>query len=282
MELLLHLIAGSAGGLLAAMLVWKLQSRLLAAAVIVIASALFIILSYMVGEMIGIQFVISGAVFGYTAKRFSFQQHFMFSVLALWFVFLIVYYLMHHVKGIDVVSENYKIIQDMVSGSSVSVADKALMMKQLENFYPTMRVLMPFSYFFSSVIISLLVYVMAFPIFVRLKFLALPDGQFSLFRVNEWIVYLLTASWLTVLLAGQYKFIWGIALNIGLILCLIYTIQGLAVISHFFERKQWPKIYGILLILFAVVLGFQVAFFVLTMLMGIGVIDFWMNFRKIT
>lgn len=281
MELLLHFILGIALSVIIAMLVYRLQTQLGALAVIIIATGSYIGLSYLINEMIGIQFVIAGAVFGYTAQRFSFQRYFIASVLVLWFSLLVVYYLQYYLKGIDVVADNQKMIQQMIESSSFGAAEKSVMMQQLENFMPTMRILMPFSYFFSSIVISLFIYVLVYAFFIRFNFLKVSDSRFAFFRVDEWIVFLLIISWATVLLGSSYQILWAIALNIGLILCVVYTIQGLSIVSFYFEKKQWPKLYGIVLLFVGMLLGFQVLFFILTMLMGLGIIDFWMNFRKI-
>lgn len=281
MELLLHFILGIAFSVVIAMLVYRLQSQLGAIALIIIATGSYIGLSYFFNEMIGIQFIIAGAVFGYTAQRFSFQRYFIASVLVLWFSLLVVYYLQYYLKGIDVVADNQKMIQQMIESSSLGAAEKSVMLQQLEDFVPTMRILMPFSYFFSSIVISLFMYMLVYAFFIRFKFLKISDSKFTLFRVDEWIVFLLIVSWATVLLGNSNHILWAIALNIGLILCVIYTIQGLSIISFYFEKKQWPKLYGMVLLLVGMLLGFQVLFFIITMLMGLGIIDFWMNFRKI-
>jgi len=280
-ELLLHFILGIALSVVIAMLAYKLQSQLGAIALIIIAAASYIGLSYLVNEMIGIQFIIAGAIFGYTAQRFSFQKYFMTSVLVLWFSLLVVYYLQYYLKGVDVVADNHAMIQQMIEGSSLGAAEKSVMMQQLENFMPTMRILMPFSYFFSSIVISLFIYVLVYAFFIRFKFLTNSNSTFALFRINEWTVFLLIASWATVLLSSSDHIVWAIALNVGLILCVVYTIQGLSIVSFYFEKKQWPKLYGVVLLFVGILLGFQVLFFIITMLMGLGIIDFWMNFRKI-
>lgn len=281
MELLLHFVLGIALSVGVAMLVYRLQSWWVAVTIIIIVSASYIALSYLFNEMIGIQFVIGGAVFGYTAQRFSFQRYFIASVLILWFSLLVVYYLQYYLKGIDVVADNQKMIQQMIEVSSLGATEKAVMLQQLESFVPTMRILMPFSYFFSAIVISLFMYVWIYAFFVRFKFLQNSDSGFSLFRVDEWIVFLLIASWAIVLFGTSGHIIWAVALNIGLILCVVYTIQGLSIISFYFEKKNWPKLYGIVLLFVGILLGFQVLFFIITMLLGLGIIDFWMNFRKI-
>ncbi len=281
MELLLHFVLGIALSVVVAMLVYRLQLRWIAVAIIIIATASYIALSYLYSEMIGIQFVIAGAVFGYTAHRFSFQRYFIASVLILWCALLIVYYLQYHLKGIDVVADNQKMIQQMIEVSSLGAAEKSVMLQQLEDFVPTMRILIPFSYFFSAIVISLFMYVLVYAFFMRFKLLQNSDSKFALFRVDEWIVFLLIASWAIVLFGTSGHVIWAVALNIGLSLCVVYTIQGLSIISFYFEKKKWPKLYGIVLLFVGILLGFQVLFFILTMLLGLGIIDFWMNFRKI-
>jgi len=270
-ELIVHLIAGIALCVITAIVVYKLQYKALAIALVMVLSALFLGLSYFYNEMIGLELIITGAVFGYVAKRFSFQRYFITSVTIVWLLLLIIHYILYFVKGIDAVSGNQKIIEEIINASSVPVTEKQVLSQQLKDFLPLMRVLMPFSYFFSSAAISILVYAFVFAFFVR----------FKLFRVDEWVVFLLIASWLVVLLGKESQTVWAIALNIGLVLCVVYTIQGISVILFLFEKKQWPKLYGFLILFVTILLGFQVMFFVITMLMGIGIIDFWMNFRKI-
>ncbi len=281
MELIVHLIAGIALCVITAIVVYKLQYKALAIALVMVLSALFLGLSYFYNEMIGLELIITGAVFGYVAKRFSFQRYFITSVTIIWLLLLIIHYMLYFVKGIDAVSGNQKIIEEIINASSVPVTEKQVLSQQLKDFLPLMRVLMPFSYFFSSAAISILVYAFVFAFFVRFKFLQIEDSKISLFRVDEWVVFLLIASWLVVLLGKESQTVWAIALNIGLVLCVVYTIQGISVILFLFEKKQWPKLYGFLILFVTILLGFQVMFFVITMLMGIGIIDFWMNFRKI-
>ncbi len=281
MELLLHFILGIALSVVIAMLVYRLQSYAGAIVLIIFSMVLYISLSYLFSEMVGLQFIIAGTVFGYAARQFSFQRYFILSVLVLWFSLLVVYYLQYYIKGIDVVVDNQKLIQQMIEGSSLGAAEKSVMLQQLNDFMPTMRILVPFSYFFSAIVISLFVYALVYAFFIRFKYLQNSDSRFAFFRVNEWIVFLLIASWATVLLGKSSHVIWALALNIGLILCVVYTIQGLSIISFYFEKKQWPKLYGIVLLFVGMLLGFQVLFFIITMLMGLGIIDFWMNFRKI-
>jgi len=232
-------------------------------------------------EMVGLQFVMAGMLFGFVAKKFTFQRYFVVTVLVLWFSLLVVYYLHFNIKGIDVIANNQKLIQEMIEGSSLGTAQKLVLMQQLNDFLPTMKILLPFSYFFSSVVISLFIYAIVYAFFIRFKLLTSSDSKFSLFRVNEWVVFVLIASWATVLLGKEVHYLWAIALNIGMLLCVVYTIQGLSIVNYFFEKRQWPKVYGMLVLVVSMLLGFQVLFFIVTMLMGLGVIDFWMNFRKI-
>ena len=281
MELLLHFIVGIVLSVVVAVLSYKLQSQLVSIAFIGLATISYIGLSYVAYEIVAVQFVIAGAVFGYVAQHFSFQRYITVSALVLWAALIVVYYMQYYMQGIDVVADNYNVIRQMVESSALGAAEKSLMLQQLENFVPTMRKLIPFSNFFSSVLISLFLYVLIYPIFVRFKFLNISDSTFSLFRIYEWFVFLFIASWAIVLFVDSSKILWAIALNIGLILCVVYTIQGLSILSYYFERKQWPRLYAILALVVAMLLGVQAFFFIVIMVMGLGIIDFWMNFRNI-
>ena len=162
MELLLHLIGGIAASVFVAIGVYKVHSRVVVIASIAVLSVIYIVLSYTVAEIVGLQFVLAGVLFGFIAKNFSFQRYFVLSVLMLWFLLLVVYYLQYYIKGIDVIADNQKLIQEMIEGSSLGVAEKSVLTQQLQDFLPTMRMLVPFSYFISAIVISLFIYTIVF------------------------------------------------------------------------------------------------------------------------
>lgn len=67
-----------------------------------------------------------------------------------------------------------------------------------------------------------------------------------------------------------------IGLNVLLILMTIYFFQGMAIVSFFFEKKQVPRLFKILL--YTLIALQQL---VLIAVIGIGLFDMWFNFRKL-
>ncbi|MCG6909069.1 MAG: YybS family protein [Deltaproteobacteria bacterium] len=67
-----------------------------------------------------------------------------------------------------------------------------------------------------------------------------------------------------------------IGLNGLLILLTVYFMQGIAVVSYYFEKKRFPK--GLRLFLYSLIALQQIF---LLLIIGLGVFDMWLNFRKL-
>jgi uncharacterized protein YybS (DUF2232 family) len=67
-----------------------------------------------------------------------------------------------------------------------------------------------------------------------------------------------------------------VGINGLLVLLTIYFLQGIAIVSFFFEKKNVPK--GIRVFVY-VMIGFQQIF--LLVVICLGLFDMWINFRKI-
>jgi hypothetical protein len=67
-----------------------------------------------------------------------------------------------------------------------------------------------------------------------------------------------------------------IGLNSLLVILVIYFFQGIAVVSYFFEKKRFPTF---LRLIFYTLLAIQQLF--LLCVIGIGLFDIWINFRKL-
>ena len=66
-----------------------------------------------------------------------------------------------------------------------------------------------------------------------------------------------------------------IALNGLIVLMMIYFFQGIAIVSFFFEKKQVPRFARVMLYALLVLQE------VLLVVIAIGFIDVWANFRKL-
>ncbi len=102
-----------------------------------------------------------------------------------------------------------------------------------------------------------------------------PDfGDLSLWKTLDKTVWLVVIAGVSILIPSEVLRILG--LNIMIILLFIYMLQGLAIISFFFKRKNVPVIFrafGYFLIFAQQFLIFIVA--------GVGLIDTWTDFRKL-
>ncbi len=107
------------------------------------------------------------------------------------------------------------------------------------------------------------------------KFQFHPDYE----KLNQWqapdyLVWAVIGCGLLMLVPASVSKMIG--LNVLLILMTIYFFQGMAIVSFFFEKKQVPRLFKILL--YTLIALQQL---VLIAVIGIGLFDMWLNFRKL-
>jgi uncharacterized protein YybS (DUF2232 family) len=102
-----------------------------------------------------------------------------------------------------------------------------------------------------------------------------PDfGALNLWKAPESLVWGLIGSGVLLILPFTAFKITG--LNGLLILMTIYFFQGIAIVSFYFERKQFPRM--LRFFLYSLIALQQV---VLLIVIGLGIFDMWLNFRKL-
>jgi len=111
---------------------------------------------------------------------------------------------------------------------------------------------------------------------VRLRGLKIPDfgGSLTQWKSPEILVWVVIAG--GVLLLIPVKSLKIIGLNIVIALIMIYFIQGISIVSFYFDKRKFPRIlrgvlYGLI--------GVQQIFSMLVI--GLGFFDLWIDFRKI-
>ncbi len=67
-----------------------------------------------------------------------------------------------------------------------------------------------------------------------------------------------------------------LGINGIMILMMVYFFQGIAIVSHFFERKRMPR--GFRVVVYTLI---ALQHFLLLLIIGVGFFDMWMNFRKL-
>ncbi len=101
-----------------------------------------------------------------------------------------------------------------------------------------------------------------------------PDfGDLSCWKILDKVIWLVVIAGVLVLIPLEAFRILG--LNMMIVLLFIYTLQGLAIISFFFKKKNVPPVFRIV--------GYFLIFaqqFLIFIVAGLGLIDTWADFRK--
>jgi hypothetical protein len=140
--------------------------------------------------------------------------------------------------------------------------------------------MLPFAAFFYSILLT------GFSFFLMKKFFLRKYGEnvkaLEFFRVNEFVIFILIAGWGIFIMIDkiQYPTITAIALNAGLAVSVLYTIQAIGIIKFFIMKRKMP-VFILPLIIISLMLMPMVFVFVMAMLTGFGVLDLWGDFRKL-
>lgn len=114
---------------------------------------------------------------------------------------------------------------------------------------------------------------MARPILKR-RGLFIPEfGALKLWKAPDYLIWVLIGCGGFLMLPGSTLKIVG--LNGLLVLLILYFFQGIAIVSFFFEKKQFPRL---LRVFFYTLIAIQQI--VLLVVIGLGIFDMWINFRK--
>ena len=93
-------------------------------------------------------------------------------------------------------------------------------------------------------------------------------------RAPEWLVWAVIAGIALILVPGSVARFFGA--NALVVLMLVYFFQGIAVVAFYFEKKQVPKPFRLLVYAF---IGIQQI--LLLLVVAIGFCDVWANFRRL-
>ncbi len=140
-----------------------------------------------------------------------------------------------------------------------------------------------------SVLVPLCMGLVGFASFMAMSYLGRYDEDFSK-RVPRWSVpyeslWVFLGSWTVVLLLMVFKAPFlgrALALNVALGSCVLYAVQGMAIIMHFVRRKNLP-ISGGRLMMSLFLIAFLVPglnILVVFLLPLLGVLETWIVFRK--
>ena len=144
------------------------------------------------------------------------------------------------------------------------------------------RQILPFLFFLNSLFYSALGFVLM-PIFFRRFPESVPVKGLEYFRMRDYVIFILILGWGSVLLIDRTRFpmVSLIGLNLALTSSVLYFIQALGVIKYMLVRRGLPTYILPLAFLIMTVLGVGAMGFSLVMLIGLGTLDLWADFRKL-
>lgn len=212
------------------------------------------------------------------------------------------YYLIKNIHNYDMVTVSGQLLIDQIEKSEPVLEkffqeynipeDNRQMLR--ENFKQNLEVLkdrkwiqfvrdtLPLATFLYSLIIG------ALSFFFLKKFFLKKNGErmkpLEYYRLNDYLIFLFIGSWAVFLILDRSfsQLVNIVALNVALMLSVLYAIQALGIAKFFLIRKGLPPFILPLLILILLMLGIPAFTFVAILLTGIGTLDLWADFRKLT
>lgn len=231
-----------------------------------------------------ISFLIIGSASGFVLRNNKkFQIFILISTLSITLISASNHYYLKHFRNIDVLQDSKQIFIDIVKGSEISESERTEVIQRLDETINIISDMIVFVYFLNSLVLSLISF---YPLKVFLFRLFKKKDDYNekieYFRLREYFIFAFIAGWLIVLLVDRENyFIYTTGLNISLILSCFYVIQAFGIIKFIFKKKNFPFfIFPVILLIFLFI-GIEYLFFIVIIISSIGVLDFWLDFRKL-
>ena len=230
-------------------------------------------------------FFLIGFIAGYSLRHGKSIQFFLIvSSLTLTVLFSGNFYFLKINKGIDILGKSKEKIVEIVNSSNIPEGERRDFTARLDETLDILEDIIPFAYFLNAITFSLLFFYFIRVIFKKyLKNHGKGVSGIELFRLHDYFIFTLILGWLTVLLVDkrEYYIIYIIGLNVALIFSVFYLIQSIGIVSFFLKKKGLPQFLIPLSFFIILLLGLKIVLFLSIILVGIGAIDFWADFRKI-
>jgi len=246
--------------------------------------------------------LITGTAGGYCFRKSS-GLDFFITVSAILFavVFTADYYILKEVRGYDFIETGKTEVVQILTQSKGEMEkvfdqyktpdenrkklredfDTSIRLIQDSKWIQFARDMIPFTAFIYSIFVT------GFSFFLMKKIFMKKQGKdvksLELFRLNDYTIFSLIAGWGIFILLdkSQFPVITVIALNIALAASVLYIIQAFGIIKFFILKKGLPIVLLPLMILTTLILGPSIIMFVMIILIGIGTLDLWGDFRKL-
>lgn len=270
--------------ILTAVLFYRIKNRILKLSLISLSFIILLINPSNDNLHLLFSAIVAGAAAGFTfSLKKSFQFFLLLSTIIIGLALTGNYYILKHYYNDDLLlSSKEKISEVFRSSSDISDSDKKKLLDNIDDSFETITNIIPFSYFLNALVFSLISFYIIRTFFIRNFAQKDPvEKGIEFFKISDYFIFILIAGWSAVLLIDRSKysipFITG--LNIALILTSLYLIQAFGIIKFFLQKKKIPS-YILFVIFFVLILiGFEFVLFVLIVIAGLGILDFWSDFR---
>ena len=175
----------------------------------------------------------------------------------------------------EYIAKNLELTMTLYEGMGVSEESLVQLSNSLDQIHYILVRIVPAMIIGSTLFIAWVNLLMAKGILTA-KGLFFPDfGALNHWKAPDALIWLLIGCGGMLLIpVGNLKIL---GLNGLLVLLIVYFLQGIAVVSFYFEKKQFPK--ALRLFLYSLIALQQ---FILLIVIGLGIFDMWLNFRKLS
>ena len=174
----------------------------------------------------------------------------------------------------EYVSKNLKLTLEVYENMGVSKESIHMISSSLENIEYVLIRIIPALVVASTFFVSWANLLVAKPI-LKSRGLFYPSfGSLKIWKAPEFLIWVIIGCGLLLLLPEKTFKIIG--LNGLLIMLTVYFFQGIAIVSFYFEKKRFPRVLKVFLYS---LIALQQA--VLLVIIGLGLFDMWLNFRKL-
>lgn len=231
-----------------------------------------------------ISFIVIGSTAGFILRNNKKFQTFLFiSTLSISLISASNYYYLKNFRNIDILQNSKQDFISVINKNEIPDSEKNEINQRLDETITIISDMVFFVYFLNSLLMSLICF---YPVkFILFRFFRKGDDYnwiIEEFRLKEYLIFIFIAGWLIVLLVDRKNyFIYTTGLNISLILSCFYLIQAFGIIKFIFKKKNFPFFFIPVVLLVFLFIGVEYLFFVLIILSSIGILDFWLDFRKL-
>jgi uncharacterized protein YybS (DUF2232 family) len=174
----------------------------------------------------------------------------------------------------EYIRKNIELTIELYKSMGIVPADVDIKPESLEEIHFFIVRIMPAMVIVSTLFLIWATLILAKPILVSRNLNYPGFGPLNLWKAPEYLVWAVIGCGLMWLIPETSLKLLGI--NGLLILMTIYFFQGIAIVAFFFDKKQLPRFLRI--ILYSLI---AVQPFLLLAVIGMGLFDVWLNFRKL-